>query len=498
MKGFFMRKSDQHKFELFKLILFSKNGISVNPLSEKSDISLNLIYQKLKALNNDLAEIFSSNKVRLIKNNTFFTILIDESLNINFVIDTLRLHYIQQSHEYLIFHSILTNYFSSVEALSQKINLSVAQTYKSLNAINRALGYFGVKLIFTGEKSHSNFQGLEINIRLFLFYYYWAIFKGIIWPFRESLSYLKEIDVPIDNISESQKVRLNYYQTLSTWRIFYRNKLVTLDSDFLEVAQLMNTIHPIKFSVDMNISEAALIQEESYFGFLCRFYIYNSDTKAQKLDIARAFIQSDLPISKSCTFILDRIYTTYSIEPTYEDYLFSYHSLLVMLTFITYLDIDNTDLFEHNQNLTELGTDFADFPQMEAELSELAKQLFSEAPYLGELKSKGSFTYMVYLFYFIIDYSKKPQQLKIFIQYSKNHITTAEIERSLSSFFSSESIAFVDDINQSDFLISDCYEKGYPNENFFYFDNPLNQNEWASLVSYISTQLYKKVFYKQV
>ncbi|MEI5989894.1 hypothetical protein A5881_001387 [Enterococcus termitis] len=498
MKRFFMKKSDQQKFELFKLILFSKNGISVNPLSEKSEISLNLIYPKLKALNNDLAEVFSSNEVHLSKNNIFFTILIDDWININFVIDKLRLHYIQQSHEYLIFNSVLWDYFNSVEALSQKINLSVAQTYKSLNEINKALSYFNVKLIFTGEKSHSNFQGLEKNIRLFLFYYHWAVFKGIVWPFRESLSYLQEKDIHIDNISESQQVRLNYYQTIFTWRIFYRNKLVTLDADFLEVVRLMNTIHPITFSVDMQISEAALVQEESYFGFLCRFYIYNSDTKAQKLDIAKAFIQSDLPISKSCTFILDRLYATYAIEPTREDYLFSYHSLLLMLTFVTYLSIDNTDLFEHDQNLSELGTDFADFPQMEIELSELVKQLFAETPYLGELESKSALTYMVYIFYFIIDYAKKPKQLKIFIQYSKNHITTAEIERSLSSFFSSESIAFVETIDQSDIMISDCYEKGYPNENFFYFDNPLNESEWASLISYVSTQMYKHVFYKQL
>lgn len=498
MKSFFMKKSDKQKFELFKLILFSKNGLSVTLLAEKSDMSLNLIYRKLKVLNDDLTIVFPQGSVYLIKNDIFFTIFLDNSINVSFVIDTLRLHYIQLSHEYLILQSVLSNYFNSVEALSQKINLSVAQTYKSLNTVNKALNHFGVKLIFTGDTSRSNIQGLEQNIRLFLFYYYWSVFKGVVWPFKESLNYLQDIELPHCEVSQAQKMRLRYYQTICTWRIFYRNKLVELDSDFLEVVHLFNTIHPIRFSVDMAISGEALAQEESYFGFLCRLFIYNTDTMDQKLDIAKAFIQSDLPVSKNCTFILDRVYAAYDIKPKREDYLFSYYSLLIALTSITYLSIDNSELLENNQALSRLGTDFADFPQMEVELSKLAQQLFFEAPYLCELKSKGFFTYIVYLFYFFIDYSKKSQQLNIFIQYSKNQITTAEIKRSLSSFFSSESIAFVDNIQQSDILISDCYEKDYPNENFFYFDNPLDTNEWESLLKYVSNKLYKHIFYKQL
>ncbi|MGX7150377.1 helix-turn-helix domain-containing protein [Enterococcus ureasiticus] len=393
---------------------------------------------------------------------------------------------------------MLLNYFISVEALSQKINLSVAQTYKSLNTINKVLSDFDIKLIFTRDKSRSNFQGLETNIRLFLFYYYWSVFKGVVWPFRDSLAYLQDIDVPICNVSQSQKMRLKYYQTICAWRILYRNKLIDLDPDFLEVIQLFNTIHPIKFSVDMNISGEALAQEESYFGFLCRLFIYNTDTTAQKLDIATAFIESDLPLSESCTFILDRVYAAYDIKPKREDYLFSYYALLIALTSITYLSIDNSEWLENDQNLSNLGTDFADFPQIEIELSELAQQLFLEAPYLCELKSKGFFTYIVYLFYFFIDSSKKSQQLKICIQYSKNQITTAEMKKSLSSFFSSESIVFIDESEQSDILISDCYEKDYPNENFFYFDNPLDKNEWQSLLKYVSNKLYKTIFYKQI
>lgn len=498
MKNFFMKKSDKQKFELFKLIVFSKNGVSVNTLAEKSELSLNLIYRKLKELNDDLTEIFSPEDVCIIKNDIFLSVLIDNCTNISLVIDSVRLFYIQQSHEYLIFHSVFSNYFYSVEALSQEINLSVAQTYKSLNTINKALGYFDVKLIFNDDNLQSNFQGSEINIRLFLFYYYWSVFKGVVWPFRKSLSYLQDIDVAIYDVSESQRGRLKYFQTLSIWRILYRNKLVDIAPDFLAVIQLLNSIHPIKFSVGLNIPEEALIQEECYFGFLCRLFIYNSDTHAQKLETATAFIQSDLPISKSCTFILDRVYAAYAIEPKHEDYLFAYYSLLLALTSITYLSIDNTDLFENDQNISELGTDYADFPQMEVELSELAQQLFSEAPYLSELKSKGFFTYMVYLFYFFIDNSKQSQKLKIFIQYSKNHITVAEIKRSLASFFSSESIAFVDDPHRSDILISDCYERDCPNENFFYFDNPVNTNEWQALISFISTKLYKNVFYKQL
>ncbi|WP_242596406.1 hypothetical protein IGL98_000595 [Enterococcus sp. DIV0840] len=72
------------------------------------------------------------------------------------------------------------------------------------------------------------------------------------------------------------------------------------------------------------------------------------------------------------------------------------------------------------------------------------------------------------------------------------------MKKSLSSFFSSESIVFIDESEQSDILISDCYEKDYPNENFFYFDNPLDKNEWQSLLKYVSNKLYETIFYKQI
>ncbi|WP_207695833.1 hypothetical protein DOK67_0001450 [Enterococcus sp. DIV0212c] len=498
MKKFFMKKNDQQKFEIFKLILFSKNGASVHSISQKTNLSLNLVYKKIKLLNDDLEELFCQNNVRIIKNDAFFSIVIENPLNISYVIDALRLYYIQQSHEYLILHSILLNHFNSVEALSQEINLSTSHTYKSLSTVSWALSNFKLELRFPGENQQSNIQGLEIHIRLFIFYYYWSVFKGITWPFRKSLDHLKQIDLPIKEVSPSQEIRLKYYQTLSLWRILYKNELVVLDSEFLSIVTLLNTVHPIVFSTELKLTDEERLQEEGYFSLLCRLFIYDTDTISQKLETATLFIQSDLPISKSCTFVLDGLYAAYDVTPTNEDYLFSYYSLLLALTSISYVKIDNTPLFENDQNISELGSDLADFPQMEHELSELAKKLFSDAPYLDELKAKGFFTYIVFLFYFILDCSKKSQQLKIFVQYSKNHFTTEEIKKSLASFFSDKAIVFVSDPKQSNIMISDCFEKDYPNENFFYFDNPVNINEWQALIRYVSTKLYNKIFYKQL
>lgn len=497
MKDFFMKKNDQQKFEIFKLIRFSQEGISGYSISKKIDLSLNLVYRKIKMLADDLNELFEPGDVLIVKNDILYTIVVKDSVNLSCVIDTLRLHYIQQSHEYLIFQTLLLKYYSSVEALSQDINLSIAHTYKSLNIINKTLSSFKIEVNFPGDDKQVNFEGTEIHFRLFLFYFYWNVFKGLVWPFRKAIAYMEHIELPIENIPNSQKTRLKYFQSLSAWRILYRGELVTIEPDFLAVITLLNQVHPIKFSLDLTISGDELIREENYFAFLCRIFVYDVDTHAQKLETAKAFIQSDLPLAKSCTFVLDSLYTAYDVKPQEADYLFSYYSLLLALTSITYLQIDNSDLLENNQKISKLGKAYADFPQMELELAVLAKKLFSEDHYLSALDSKGFSMYMVFLFYFILDSSKKTEQLKIYVQYSKNYITTEEIKKSLSTFFSPELILFVSNIEESDILISDCYEKDYPNEDFFYFENPVNENDWEALINYINGKAYKKCFYKQ-
>ncbi|EOL50104.1 helix-turn-helix domain-containing protein [Enterococcus caccae] len=497
MKNFFMKKNDQQKFEIFKLIRFSQEGISGYSISKKIDLSLNLVYRKIKMLSDDLNELFEPGDVCIVKNDVLYTIVVKDTLNVSFVIDTLRLHYIQQSHEYLIFRTVLLKYYTSVEALSQDINLSIAHTYKSLTTINKALNSFKIELNFPGDNTQVNFEGAEIHIRLFLFYFYWNVFKGLVWPFRKTLEHMEHIELPIENIPDSQQIRLRYFQALSAWRIRYRGVLVHIEPDFLAIITLLNKVHPITFSLDLAISGEALVQEECYFAFLCRIFIYDIDTHDQKLETAEVFIQSDLPLAKSCTFLLDSVYKAYNVTPNRQEYLFSYYSLLLGLTSITYLQIDNADLLENDQNISNLGHEFADFPQMEAELAALAKKLFSEDRSLQSLESKGFLTYIVYLFYFILDSSKKTETLNIYVQYSKNHFTTEEIKNSLLTFFNPELIRFVSNIEDSDVLISDCDEKDYPNNDFFYFENPVNTNDWHALINYINNKAYNKCFYKQ-
>ncbi|WP_086314558.1 hypothetical protein A5821_002140 [Enterococcus sp. 7F3_DIV0205] len=499
MKRKFIKKNEEKKFELFKKILFSTKGIGIQEIIQESKDSKSTTYRYIQQLNEDLSRLFLETPIKIEQQNTIFSIVLPDSLNVSYAINTLRFSYISISPEYLIFSAIADKNHISLESLAQTINLSPSYAYRTLKILNKRLAYFRVKIAFGDLNRKENLQGTETDIRFFLFYAYWNILKGAIWPFHRSPDYFKQLPIPIKTtLAPSQLTRLRYFQNITYWRILYLQEKITIDDAFLSYLIILNEKNPTIFTLDFTtvLSHDEIRAEQVYFSFLARFFIPNIDTKETKQQTAQLLIDSNLPLTNSCTNLLKFLQKKYDLVIKDESYLFFYYHVFIALLFVHYIQVDYDPLVENEKHLSSLDGGKQTFSKMEKELDAFVTNFFKTDPFLKKIVSRGLITYMTNVLYYVIDTSRKVEPLIIFCQYSRDFYTTDQIKSSLLSTFGTQTIQFTADILNADVVISDCYEGDINNQDFFFFDNPFDSQTWAELSKFINYRIHNSSTFK--
>lgn len=499
MRHKYMKKNESNKFELFKKILLSKNGIGLTDLLSITNNSKSTFYRYLQQINDDLSHVFTETPICIEQKNAYFFISLPDSLNIGYVIDSLCLSYISVSPEYLIFSAAATRNYTSLEALAQDINLSPSYAYKTLNNLNKQLTHFNVRIAFGGPLQRHNIYGQETDIRFFLFYIYWNILKGLVWPFKKAPDYFKQLPLPIKVVlAPSQVTRLHYFKNITYWRILYLHEKVALDPELISYLTILNKENPTLFTWDFSevLTSEEVIVEQLYFSFLVRFFIADIDSKEIKLKTSQLFIDSQLPLTKSCVRLLDILQKKYELDMTKDEHLlFNYH-LTIAVLYIKYTNLNYKTPLENREHLSLLDVTGENFANMDKELSALVQNFFQEDVFFRKPITSGVTTRVVNLLYYIIDTSRKPKPLTIFCQYSKNFYIVDEIKNSLLTLFSAKAIMFTTSIQKADVVISDCYEGDIPNKDFFYFSDPYDPEAWKLLSQFIHNHLHNTFFYK--
>ena len=488
----FMKKNEANKFGLLKKLLYSTQGLNIQEIITTSHESRSTIYRYIQQINEDLSLLFSTPPIQIEQKNTTFDIVLPDSVNIAHVLDTVRLSYVYISPENLIFVAAGDKKHASLESLAQSINLSPSYTYKSLNVINSQLSYFRVKIAFGDSSQKSNVYGAEADIRFFLFYLYWNTHKGITWPFDKSPDYFKELPIPINTtLAPSQHTRLRYYQNITYWRILYLQEKISLAEDFLIYLTIFDNGNPTKFTTDLSstLTSNELKNEQVYFGYLGRFFIPDIDTNEIKKKTAKRFIDSKLPLTKSCSNLLNLIQKKYDLVMDQEEYLFYYYNTMVTLLYLHYIEIDYYSILENENRLSFLDGDEQNFSKIEKDLNNLVTQFFAADPFLKKMTAEGLVTYLTNLLYCIIDSTRTIKPLYILCQYSKNFYMLDKIKNYLLTTFGPRAIQFTIDIQQADVIISDSYEGDIDNRKFFYFEDVFNSTTWEALSIFISERI---------
>ncbi|WP_348921145.1 helix-turn-helix domain-containing protein [Enterococcus rotai] len=488
----FIKKNEEKKFELLKRLLYSRHGLNIQRLVQTSQESKSTIYRYIQQINEELHLLFIEIPIQIEQKNSLFYIALPDSLNIAYVLDTVRLSYVHISPENLIFAAAAGKNHISLESLAQSINLSPSYTYKSLSDINKQLSYFKVKIAFGDSSQKSNVYGAEADVRFFLFYMYWNSHKAISWPFKTSPSYFKDLPLPINTVlAPSQYIRLNYHQSITYWRILYLQEKITITDDFIDYLIILDKENPTEFTIDFSSSLTweELRNEQVYFSFLTRFFIADIDTKKGKQRTAQLFIDSRLPLTISCTALLDLIQKEYDLVMTHKEYLFYYYNLMIALLYVHYIEIDYYSALENEDRISSLDNDKPFFSVKEKEINTLVVHFFETDPFLKSFITKGLVTYMTNLLYCIIDSTQKRKPLYIFCQYSQNFYMLNKIRSYLLTTFGHETIKFTMDIKRADLVISDSYEGDINNRKFFYFDAPYDPTTWEALSLFVSVKI---------
>ncbi|MBP2098186.1 helix-turn-helix domain-containing protein [Enterococcus rivorum] len=484
-----MKKNEKLRFAILKKIIGNKHGVSIFKLLEDFNISNTTIYRHISALRSDLSNVFPSNEVQLFQIGQ--KMLVDyPTLDSIYIVDSMHLYYIKSSQRTTIIEAVLNKVYPSIESLSQDLHLSTSYTYKSINVFNSFLEKFHLKIKFDTSNSRSNLVGEEINLRVFLFFSQWMLFKGIDMPIIYSPVHAQTIKSPIShNISTSnQLTQFTHYQAITYFRIIVKKKHIQLPDNFFDYLNIFESVSQTVFppviikSIDKSLfSDSAIKQEEALFGFTARYFITNIDSPHTKKAISKELLASGLPLTEFIKTFLNNFSKIFKVELTTDDYLTNYYLLAVQLIYYQYIDIDVSSLDPSNSAKTMLN---------QLELNQITSFVNEELRryIIGEQAKENLLPHLAEILYIMLKRNQK-KKLIIFIQYSKSIYLDEFIKNNLYLTFNPNIISFTSTIKKADIIISDVFEELNEQQQVFYLDNPYDLNSWNDLILFISNQL---------
>ena len=505
MQTLLMSRNERQQFELLKQLIPKKDGMTAQEIMDSLNLSLHTVYRYEKQLAEGLSHVFEDQLVSLFKENGYYKIFIDNSLSVSYVIDKMGLYYIQISQQFSLSDALFYRSYASVEALAQEVNLSLSHTYKILKRMNKSFEPFNISIAFPDKSNRTNIVGDEKNVRITMFYIYWTIYKGIEWPFYHAPNSFSELEPPIKTaqLSPSQKTRLIYYQTFTYWQIIYRKEYISISKEFLNYLEIFEEVSPVSFPAQIKeslhknqVSESVIHAEESYFGFLVRFYIANIDSFEDKVLITTKLIASKLPLTIFATNLLNDFLKRYSVVLTEENYVLNYYQIIFNLLYIQFFGthVPFSQTLDEKFPCLETYTDLFDTDK--DELTQFVYENLSSKLFPSISKSSTLVEYLAKLFYLVLNSSVNQQPLKVLIQYSKTIYGYDLIKNNLSHTFGENVLEFTLDILEADIVISDSFElisdetRNPPS--VFYFEYPYDTTSWQDLIVFISKRLYSK------
>lgn len=108
MRNSFMGKKERMKFELFKAIVFAKNGLSFNELLDTYHLTKSTLSRYIHDLAAEVEDAFEDN-VHLIQNSHTGTYQIqtEKTFSIGYLIDYIHLFYVQKSGIFFLLDTLL-------------------------------------------------------------------------------------------------------------------------------------------------------------------------------------------------------------------------------------------------------------------------------------------------------------------------------------------------------------------------------------------------------
>lgn len=499
MRNSFMGKKERMKFELFKSIVFSKNGLSFNELMKKYDLAKSTLSRYINDLAQEVGEIFDG-KVHLVQNNQtgMYQIESTEPYSIGYLIDYTHLFYVKKSGVFFILDALLKNHYSSIEAMALDLHMSSSSVYKQVRELKQMLVPFGGKISF--EQLASPLTGNELGIRLFAFYSYWSVFKSIEFDnknYPESWWKINEIEEYFDHtatLSESQRAKLRFIQLITLKRVLWQKNYIEISKDFLaDIAYFDTKESALLTSLKQRLPKEVYCKERALLLYATRGLIYNLDSLETKKEIVQNYQQSSLSIAAYTTTLMAEVQKEFDLEYTEEGYINFYFYLVILLIYIKHINIDISGYYKNGLSFHSI----IDYDEANVEVFKKITKIIEQQEFYSKINKKslkGVMSILSLTIYSGMYLNKKVGNMSICVIFNNNLILADGIKKIITDVYNRDRIIFTNDPMFADLVISDSYEAVNPETEHFYFDEQLNPEQWGKMIDKINQIFYKTIF----
>ncbi|KRK33209.1 helix-turn-helix domain-containing protein [Loigolactobacillus bifermentans] len=170
-----MEKASIQKFDMFRhLKSWNSKSFTINDLSRALHLTYQQTYNIFQELLRDMAELDPESNVKRGRHDVL------ERQGFRISIDHYRVYLLQQSIAFQFLDYLLQQPHPTITQFCDDYFVSRSTLLRKTTALKKFVGQFGLKFSY----SRLDLTGSERNIRLVLFYFYWLIFHGLSWPFK--------------------------------------------------------------------------------------------------------------------------------------------------------------------------------------------------------------------------------------------------------------------------------------------------------------------------
>jgi predicted DNA-binding protein YlxM (UPF0122 family) len=497
MYDLFLSKGQQRKRELF-IELYNSQGLTLSELSDLCNLSLAATKKYIDQLNQELTLIGSKLTIRKKANHQYYCSKSFPSFTE--ISKKLIFLYAQHSVSFQICQLLIELDDISIMALSLKLNISVSHVYRSIQQLNKRLKRFNLQ-VKNNYKNHFEFEGQEIDIRVFMFQFLTTCIPSDHWLFpsipKSRLHYELQILFSENTLDSVNTFDFFTYFAIIKKRISKRKFLAPRSPKSLDLLSYY-TFLPEEafknchfFNTLFFETDAAEI-ETLYVSFFMRVLFPNIIAQEKILLSGKELSQTKEAMTAFFVAVLHSFKETFTINMPQSHY----YKLLYECVLIYNLPIlINTNMhYVWNIDIITLKTKQIDDQLMTKIVHFLAASMEKcEVPTFDKtFFYENQFDYLANLLY--IEASMYMQiSIIICLDLGRDIVTKKFIKNRLQTFFNSNLITFTNDANNADLIISDAASHSTSTLPTIFVKSLLDNYLWNNILRTIQELILKKL-----
>lgn len=487
--------SKKNKLDIFYSLVGEKHKIS--ELTSLFNLPKRTVLNYIVGLNDDIKKYYQIESIITRNENDEYFIkekLWEDRFSYYYKI---KLQYLKESLDFKVLLMVLTEGVVDINTIYKKLFISDSYLCRILGRINKVLIRFELKI-----KSNNNqlfCDGAEHNVRTYTYLFLLETFQDIEWPFSQYNE--EEIEEKLSEEAKRICDRASSYKRrqllLSFASIYVRLEhgiyMKEPEENELKFLKLLKKSYDISslfvIEKELNIDPAIYNNEVYFFNLFARWLMPSFFKDQQRIKLGQIFSDEDHPSIEFSKFIIKELRKELSPDIN-SDYSYLIKYYLTIFHFIYDL---TGEPFYYLFGIMSPSSNFHNSSENETYLKIIKIVLSYQSTYLeGALRDNRHFT--IFFTNFILRLIKLEEHPKIVVYF---HIATSAIaetylKQKLRSIFNENILAFTDNYNESDIVVSDVLESKDTSKRLCLFDSLDNLKEWYMLLDLIRDEYVNK------